>query len=172
MGGCHDIDIERETAYFYGKLKESGGRVTAQRRRLAKEIIGFHGPFSPDQLYAQLEDLKVDATTIYRSLATFVDLGLLRTVDFADGQVRYEYVSSHKPHHHHVICTTCKKVEAVHFCVVAGQEQVIEQMGYVNVSHRLEFFGTCLPCQAKSDAQKSGSSQAASPKATVSKASL
>lgn len=153
MGRCQELDFERETSYFYGKLKESGGRVTAQRKRLAREIISFESPFTADQLYSLLDDLKVDATTIYRSLGTFVELGLLRTVDFADGLVRYEYVPSHHPHHHHIICTSCKKVDAVHFCVVEGQEQIIERMGYGNVSHRLEFFGVCTACQEAEDAK-------------------
>lgn len=158
MSRCQELDLERETAHFYSKLKEGGGRVTAQRKRLAHEIIGFDVPFTADQLYDLLDDLKVDPTTIYRSLATFTELGLIQTVDFADGLVRYEYVPSHKPHHHHIICTACKKVDAVHFCVVEGQEQIIERMGYADVSHRLEFFGLCQQCQ---DAGQGGARSAA-----------
>lgn len=147
MSKCQELDLERETTHFYGKLKEAGGRVTTQRKRLANEIISFDTPFTADQLYSLLGDLKVDPTTIYRSLATFVELGLIKTVDFADGLVRYEYIPSHKPHHHHIICTKCKKVDAVHFCVVEGQEKILEKMGYSNVSHRLEFFGVCIDCR-------------------------
>ncbi|MCB0379307.1 MAG: transcriptional repressor [Bdellovibrionales bacterium] len=121
--------------------------MTKQRIALAKSIIAFRGPFSAEDLYSKVESQGIDLVTVYRCLSAFTDLEILSTVNFEDGTQRYEYLcSSDKGHHHHIICKKCKKVDPINFCVVQGQEQLVEQMGYANVSHKLEFFGICKKC--------------------------
>jgi len=143
----HKKDLKKEVETFLNKLRSSGSRITSQRKSMAREIIRFKGPFSAEQLHSKVQDEGVDLVTIYRSLSTFMELELLVSVDFQDGTLRYEYGSEKgEGHHHHIICKKCKKFEPLDFCVVQGQEQIIEKMGYSNVTHKLEFFGLCERC--------------------------
>ncbi|NCN42661.1 transcriptional repressor [bacterium] len=116
---------------------------------MATSIIGFSGPFSAEDLHLKVKDKGIDLVTVYRSLSTFTELGLLTTVNFQDGTLRYEYsCTSEQGHHHHIICQKCKKVDPVDFCLVQDQEELIAQMGYSNITHKLEFFGLCDQCSA------------------------
>lgn len=146
MKRCHSYNLDKESDYFFAQLKEHGNRITEQRKTLVRAIIKFQSPFSAEDLFGVLKKKNIDLATVYRSLTTFSDLGLLSTVDLSDGILRYEYISKEGHHHHHVVCTECKMIEPVNFCVVQGQEKIIEQMGYSDVSHKLEFFGLCKKC--------------------------
>ncbi len=148
MKPCHNHNVKVESEYVFSQLRSFGGRITEQRRALVEAIVNFQGPFCADDLLGILKEGSMDLATVYRSLSAFAELGLLSTVDFGDGMLRYEYLSGDE-HHHHIICTNCKQVEPVNFCVVQGQEQIIEHMGYKNVSHKLEFFGLCKKCSRK-----------------------
>ena len=145
---CQDHKTKDEVKHLLDKLKESGCRITTQRKDLAQSIVQLGRPFNAEELHSKVKNKGIDLVTVCRSLTTFTDLELLTTVDFNDGTVRYEYLSSHHKdhHHHHVICKKCKKVEPVNFCAVKEQEKLIQKMGYTNISHKLEFFCLCQKC--------------------------
>lgn len=140
-------DLKKESEFFIEKLREAGFRITEQRKALIKSILNFKSPFTAEEVHSKLKLKGIDLTTVYRSLSSFVDVDLLRTVDFADGTLRYEYAAHEDEHHHHVICKKCQKVEAVEVCDVQIQEELVEKLGYTNISHRLEFFGICKQCK-------------------------
>ncbi len=131
------------------KLRQKDFRLTKQRETMVATIVAQHRPFSAESLHKEIKKRakgkKFDLVTIYRSLATFEEIGLLNRCDFGDGVIRYELQGS--GHHHHVICKSCKSVEPVDFCTVVGEEKILQKMGYRDISHRLEFFGLCRDCQ-------------------------
>lgn len=140
-------DLKKESEFFIEKLRDGGFRITEQRKALIKSILSFKTPFTAEEVHSKLKLTGVDLTTVYRSLSSFVEIDLLRTVDFSDGTLRYEYIAHEDEHHHHVICRKCQKVEAVEICDVQVQENLVEKLGYTNISHRLEFFGICKQCK-------------------------
>lgn len=135
-----------ESKSLLEKLRKNGNRITQQRRDIVQGILNFSSPFSTEELFNSLKKKSVDLATIYRSLATFADLGILSKVDFSDGVLRYQYISDQGHHHHHIICTQCKLVEAVDLCLASNHEAKLKKMGYSQVSHKLEFFGVCNAC--------------------------
>lgn len=143
---CLLIDPAVELDYFLKKLRDNGNRITRQKKALARAILQFKKPFSSEELCTKFENSGIDASTIYRSIASFLDLSLLGTVDFSDGTKRYEYLPKCGHHHHHVVCTECKSVEAIDICGVQEEEKKIAKMGYTNIFHKLEFFGLCRSC--------------------------
>lgn len=144
---CHNHNTKIEFENFLGTLRDSGHRITKQRKLMAEHILRFDLPFSAEELHSQIKRKGVDLVTVYRSLSAFTDLKILTTVDFQDGTLRYEYLPpEEKGHHHHIICTQCRKVEPLNSCMLKKQEKFIEQMGYTNITHKLEFFGLCESC--------------------------
>ncbi len=144
----HDVYVEEEAVLKI--LKENGYRVTKQRHSLVKAVIEMQRPFSAEDIMLTMTDDSVDLATIYRFLQLCNTMAFVQSVDFLDGAVRYEYLPSQhqQHHHHHIMCTDCKKVEPVDMCLVQGQERQIKKMGYVNITHKLMFFGQCSNCSA------------------------
>ena len=127
-------------------LKAAGHRITAPRRGLLELLLKEHGPFSADELHRRLPEGLCDPVTVYRSLATLEETALVRRCDFGDGVYRYEF-NTGEHHHHHIICRVCASVRTLDVCFADGLERMVRQMGYTNVTHTLEIFGTCVACQ-------------------------
>ena len=94
-------------------------------------------------------------TTVYRSLESLVQLGLVQAVDFGDGERRYEMVKPGE-HHHHLVCRSCgSTVEVSGFEVEAWAAEVAAAHGFSDVHHTIELFGTCADCSTgSSDARQ------------------
>lgn len=140
--------LESQDALFLramSMLKESGYKRTMHRETLVRFFIMNPGPLTTENIQTRTDGL--DKVTIYRSLASFESLGLLRRIDFGDGLLRYELNLNDEEHHHHVICTQCGKVDVVHHCEVSAISQIETQTGYRSIRHSLEFFGLCPQCQ-------------------------
>jgi Fe2+ or Zn2+ uptake regulation protein len=92
----------------------------------------------------------IDLVTVYRTLTTLTELGVLNRVDLDDGVVRYELTDPKGQHHHHFVCRSCQKIESLDACASTGpiqsQERRLAKKGYTFLSHRLEFFGLCPKC--------------------------
>ena len=73
--------------------------------------------------------------TIYRNLATFVELGILEETEL-NGDAPH--------HHHHFICMSCGNVKKVDLCPMEMLESMLP--GYVIESHKFEIYGKCPSC--------------------------
>ncbi len=136
-------------------LRELGHRITAPRRALLAVLTQEHGPFTAEELHGRLRDQRCDPVTVYRSLSALEEANLVRRCDFGDGVYRYEF-NTGEHHHHHIICRNCGSVKNLEVCFADGLERMVRQMGYANVTHTLEIFGTCIACQAGQTASKIG----------------
>ncbi len=150
---CHDHQNRTDTQEILllnlGRLKAAGLKLTRQREALLRAAMAFRTPFTTDQL-REACDAGMDLVTTYRTLAKFVEAGLLVTCGFGrvgDRTVRYELAPvDHSHHHHHIICTFCQRVDPVRACVLEGQDKDLRRLGYRDVTHKLEFFGVCPGC--------------------------
>lgn len=127
-------------------LRGLGHRITEPRKALLSVLTQEHGPFTADELHGRLADNCCDPVTVYRSIAALEEANLVRRCDFGDGVYRYEF-NTGEHHHHHIICRNCSSVKTLDVCVADSLERLVRQMGYTNVTHTLEIFGTCTACQ-------------------------
>ena len=125
-------------------LRAHGLRITGCRLDVIAFFLKEKRTLLQSDLERQFEQF--DRVTLYRTLNTFEDLGLVKTTNFGDGFVRFEYCSDEIHHHHHIICTECKTVEPIHDCVIQEQKELFSQLGFTQVTHKLEFFGLCQNC--------------------------
>lgn len=128
-----------------GMLHEAGHRVTRPRIRILQILIDENGPIRIEDIHQRVRARNCDLATVYRCIAAFEKIGIVRRCFFPDGSSLFEFVVG-ADHHHHIICTSCQKVETLDVCVVAGLERLVHDRGYSNVSHMLEFFGVCREC--------------------------
>ena len=73
-------------------------------------------------------------------------VGLLDTIGHHDGEATYRLCSER--HHHHLVCSSCRRVEELAECDLSTLEaSVADQHGYRVEGHTLSFFGLCADCQ-------------------------
>ena len=125
-------------------LEDLGQRMTGQRARLAQYLETKPGAFSAEEINAELPG--VGRATIYRTLKLLVDAGALCKTAMPDGSPRYKVDDA--IHHHHVVCTSCGKVDEFRHPAVERMLRAMRQEvpGEI-VGHRLEIFVTCESCQ-------------------------
>ncbi len=130
------------------RLKAEGFRLTKTREKLLEVILRQTAPFSVpmvEKIFARQRG-HFDSVTIYRSVPVLEKLGIIEKCGYSEGVAHYEVRLNKHGHHHHVVCTGCKKIEPLDHCIVKSQEVLLRKLGYTGLKHRLEFSGTCPSC--------------------------
>jgi Fur family ferric uptake transcriptional regulator len=142
-------DINATLDATFAALRSAGLKRTPNRENLIRFLIQNHGPFSKDEIMKALPKGDFDGVTLYRNLARLEENGILRRSEFGDGISRYEFQSHPEDHHHHIVCTGCRRIDSLDSCVLPKLDAIIEELGYSKVRHSLEFFGLCTSCTKK-----------------------
>jgi len=137
---------------FQDYLQCRGMRNTEQRQVLLRHVFQTHEHFDAEQLIEQLpgkgETNYVSRPTVYRTLAEFVDAGLLRKFEL-DGRWVYEHDYGY-PDHDHFHCTQCEQlIEFQSPELAALRQQIASQHHFQVRSHRLIISGVCEDCRGK-----------------------
>ncbi len=139
------------------RIRTAGMRVTKPRIALIETLLRMQGPVSIERIHQEVGVKTCDLVTIYRCLAAFEGLGLVRRSYLHNGTCLYEQTVS-LTRRYHIICKKCGGSEPVDYTADAGVEQRLEERGYAQISHVVEFFGICPTCQqaTKSSARDTG----------------
>jgi Fur family ferric uptake transcriptional regulator len=121
-------------------------KSTPVRLAILKLLAESEQPLSADELTKKLKNLNFDRATLFRSLKTFTESHVVNTVDLGEGHLRYEMNCDLHHHHHHIICTSCKEISIVPFCIPEQFKVYLQRRGYKNIAHRLDFSGLCHNC--------------------------
>ena len=148
----HIVSVMTRTEGILDLLRERGHRQTPARIALIEAFSQEEKPLSAPELLACLvqRGVFVNKTTLYRELSFLQAQGIVTDVRFDERLARYELADAHgEGHHHHVVCTTCDRVEDVHLPGdLRMEERALEQQTrFVIDRHVLEFFGTCVDCR-------------------------
>ncbi|MBY0515953.1 MAG: transcriptional repressor [Bacteriovoracaceae bacterium] len=138
-------------------LKNAKLKITEQRRKILEFLLSNHGPFTVEEMAQKLKSQGFDLATIYRSMGTFEEAGLVEKRLFGDSVIRWEMAAhtggscahDHHGHHHHLMCTECKKIIQIDVCLPPSTQQELSRLGYADLKHHLEFSGICPQCQVK-----------------------
>ena len=134
-------------------LDIAGYRVTAPRRAVADLISKYDGHFTAVELEdaARRRRLGISRATLFRALDLLTELAVVERVDLPNGD--HAYVPCARAHHHHVICSRCGRTSEVEDCGVSDAvAEIARRSGYRIDTHRLELYGLCRHCQAKTTA--------------------
>jgi Fur family ferric uptake transcriptional regulator len=134
---------------LYDVLKQNQLKLTPPRKTILEGLLKNHGPFSAEDIHSKFAKKSFDLATVYRNLISLEEAKIIRRCEFGDGIARYELVGPEADHHHHhLVCKDCKKVEVIDLCEMEETiNRLAKKKGYKQVSHILEFFGTCPNCQ-------------------------
>ncbi len=130
-------------------IRNKGQRITKVRGIVVEIFINSVEPITAQDILLAMETIgmKVNKTTVYRELDFLQKIAIIKAIDFGDGLKRYELLQ--EGHHHHVICSKCRKVQDVVLKVDLDEEEnkIQKDTGFKIQSHSLEFFGLCPDCQ-------------------------
>ncbi len=131
-------------------LKSHGLRVTAQRNSIVTVFQEFGHAISYKDIVSKLPK-EFDRVTVYRTLKSFEDKGLLHLIPDPSGEPKYA-LCHHDDHHHdhthddshaHFKCTECGKI----LCLTSKHEPDIKVPAGYHVEKVIALAtGTCDQC--------------------------
>jgi len=129
------------------RLKSAGLRITQPRLAILAALSNRSQPTSIEQLHEDVGSENCDLVTVYRCVAAFEEIGVVRRAFFHNGTALYE-MNLGGPARYHVVCKQTNRVEELAPEMVEDLRQAIETVqeqlrarGYVDVGHIVEFFG-------------------------------
>ena len=128
------------------RIRNAQMRITKPRVAIIESLLKHEGPVSIERIHQDLGTGACDLVTVYRCLSAFESLGMVRRSYLHNGTCLYELTLG-SPRHNHIVCKACGKTDRVDYFSVEGMERMLQDRGYTQVSHVVEFFGICPECQ-------------------------
>lgn len=129
-------------------LRTAGLRVTATRTAVF-EALTAKPHASADEVFDRIREALPGTSiqSVYNALGDFVDAGLARRIEPAGRPGMFELRVD--DNHHHMVCTSCGRVEDVD-CVVGAAPclHAPEGSGFDVRSAEVTFWGLCPNCRA------------------------
>jgi Fur family transcriptional regulator, peroxide stress response regulator len=145
-------EIERRVELLSQGLRSAGPRLTHQRLEIVRVIATDETHPDVEAVFRAVRERvpTISLDTVYRTLATLTDRGLITRVLFTPGPARYD---ANPGRHHHFVCTRCGLVRDVED-VEDAELVAIRPTGQVTRIGRpdtvtVQFRGLCAGCQGK-----------------------
>lgn len=142
------LNINKEN--FNKILRNAQLRSTAPRLMVLKALSQIKKPETAQELHKKMKKSGMDLVTLYRTLSSFEESGILKRIDLRKDAIYYEL---NDEHHHHIVCTNCNKLEDFKNSEI---EKVLSKImkdstKFKNIiDHSLELFGICTVCAKNS----------------------
>ena len=129
------------------RLKSAGLRITQPRVAILEALLKRTAPASIEQLHNDLANSACDLVTVYRCLAAFQEVGLVRLCYFHNGTSLYQIALDGDSAPYHIVSKDTDEVSELDpessaelRAVVKRIEETLKSRGYTDVSHLVEFF--------------------------------
>lgn len=132
-------------------LKENGFKNTETRFLLLDLLLSSKKTHNVKKIVEKLCHKNIDNVTIYRTLESFTEKGIIRKVEMGTREAQYEMVDE-QDDHHHIVCLKCKKTEDFTGCEAQKLvSKILEKnKNFKNISHHsFDLFGVCNNCTNK-----------------------
>lgn len=103
------LNIDEKIKNFEKACRVAGLKITHQRLEIFRGLAGAHDHPSVETIYKRLVKKlpTVSLDTVYRTLNTLENQGMVTRVDTTESQARFE---AEMAPHHHIICNKCGKI--------------------------------------------------------------
>ena len=126
-------------------------RLTNQRRIIMEQLRSVTTHPTADEIYGMVREKmpRISLGTVYRNLEVLSSLGLVRKLENAAGQKRFD---GDMTPHHHIRCEICGRVGDIFDAPnISGIEQKLGT-DFQITGYTLEFTGICPECRKARDA--------------------
>lgn len=132
---------------FERVCRSKGLRVTHQRLEIFRAMARYPGHPTAENIFKKVRRhmRTISLDTVYRTIATFEEYGLIKRVQIFDNSARFDL---NLAEHHHLVCTRCGRIEDFYW----PDFDRIELPGEVNRwgeidSRHVEVRGLCQKCK-------------------------
>jgi len=103
------MDFDSALERFKTISQDKGLRLTHQRLEILRELVGAKDHPSAEMVFGRVRRRlpTISLDTVYRTLSTFDELGLIMRVPVTGDQGRFDADTSP---HHHFVCSRCKAI--------------------------------------------------------------
>lgn len=103
------MDFDSALERFKVFSQDKGLRLTHQRLEILRELVGAKDHPSAEMVFGRVRRRlpTISLDTVYRTLSTFDELGLIMRVPVTGDQGRFDADTSP---HHHFVCSRCKSI--------------------------------------------------------------
>src|SRR2546423_4784225 len=132
------------------RLAAGGRRRTEQRVLVAEPLAAAKRALSAQELYERIQPdhPTLGRATVYRALEAQVQDGMASRFE-REGHVS-AYIACDAEHHHHLVCTSCQRVEDLDETVVAPLLSSVGRRHDFQIDHAaLDLYGLCRSCRRK-----------------------
>lgn len=145
----HVADLDE----LLGRLRAQGLRVTTARRLVLRELLdaGDRHPAAEDVARGvQATDPEVHLSTVYRTLESLEEAGLVVRAGLGEGPTTYHLAGDH---HHHAVCDRCGAVVQVDDAAFAEVVRRLDRdHAFLATPRHLTVQGLCARCRELADA--------------------
>ncbi len=144
-----DREIQERMARFEQRCRDAGVKLTRQRLEIFREVAQTREHPDAEAVYNGVRQrlATVSLDTVYRTLWTLQDLGLVRTLGQAHERTRFD---ANLERHHHFVCVRCgmtrdfyrDDLDELHL------QDSVKDVGTVESTH-VEARGICFKCAKK-----------------------
>jgi len=141
--------IQEKLAAFESACREAGLRITHQRLELYRELAKADDHPTAEMLYQRLRKAMptISLDTVYRTMSTYENHGLIGKVDTVESQARYEAIGVR---HHHLICRRCKEIMDFQWQQIDEAPLPFEISKWGRIDNKnVVVYGVCCSCLEK-----------------------
>ena len=131
------------------QLKAKGLKLTPQRLAIIEVLIetrDLHPGVRSVHEEAKKKKKSLSLSTTYATLNELSRLGIIKTLQFDSMENRYE---GNLDEHLNLICAHCGKILDYQIPPLVDQQEIAKKTGFSVKDTRLEYYGYCRDCHAK-----------------------
>jgi Fur family ferric uptake transcriptional regulator len=132
------------------RLRAHGLRITPQRQLILEAVASLSGHITVERVHQRVvrQFPDVNVTTVYRTLETLEELGLVSHTHFHDGVAQYHLAS--EPPHQHLLCLDCGSATELELATLEPLAALLlERYGFKAALGHTAIVGTCARCRAE-----------------------
>lgn len=130
-------------------LRRNSLSVTDSRKKILNLFLNVHGALAHGDIERKAGE-KFDRVTVYRTLQTFVEKGIIHTIPTTDNSVRYALCKDHcteghhQDNHVHFVCEKCGSVLCLEETIIP---EVQLPKDFLVTEIEVVVKGTCKDCR-------------------------
>jgi Fur family peroxide stress response transcriptional regulator len=145
MNPVDPVELEARIGRLTETCRAAGLRMTHQRMEIFREVAQTGEHPDADTIFKRVRERlpMVSHDTVYRTLASLEEMGLVSRVDPIRGGARYD---ANGDEHHHFICRECGRIADIYLNDEPALPDGIENLGDVESLH-VQVRGICQKCK-------------------------
>ncbi len=122
--------------------------MTRQRRIILETVKGLKTHPTADEVFGLVRKRlpRISLGTVYRNLDLLTEQGIIRKLDTAGQQKRFDGDISP---HYHIKCVKCGKIDDLYFELPKPSSEWAANTSFQILAYNVELLGVCPQCQKK-----------------------